>query len=858
MKKEYLQIILLIAVFMLNSTTAYSEHLGYRHGERVSDEKNLVDESQVWSICHSSSRVFFATNDGLFVYDGARLIRHYDSRVIVLHDIKYDEKTGRIYSAGNNGFGWWEEDMPGHYIYHSVVSDNYSVHNQDFWRIGLTAEGKVYFQNFSRICVFDPADGEIIEILPASHFRFMHEVNGQIFVQDGQDLCLINPAGSLLPIGKTEDRIMNIVSCGNKLILALERTGLMELRGGKLTALDSSTNKVLSRLKIFSLASFDNSHVMVGTTQGGCFIVGSDGTLQMDSYRSPEFSNATILSMSRDFNGDIWLGMEAGIARIDGSSQDYYLQDSRLGRVHGVVPVGEGRLLIGTNKGAFLIKDNAILPIEGISGSVWNVYVFEGIPYIAHDLGLYTLDGNFRAHPVFMDSGVWSMVQCNRDRSTIVCGTYNGLALFRIANGKVSFVSMIKNYGELCRNIDIDDTDRIWIRDWRMGFICLTIDYDRKEVTDRRNHELVKKESDFIFSATLDNRLLFFRNREGYSINPVTSELERDTRADEDLSAFERSYGDPSGRGKSTKPFPVGENTYAFGLLNGIRTCYGPRIINESLTVPVIELLGTRQSRSMYVTGNRIRVPYNMNTVKIYAAGNFNNNAAEVSTDNAPGVWSPVNLNQPIQVSSLPFGNHTISLRLKDSPDISCSLALRVLRPWYLTGYAIAGYMVIILLIAYGIRAYYKREEKETRERTQLKSDLKSKTKELANITFNNAQRNVWLNEIKDSLSDPDKASKDTARLIDSFLEDESDWEKSEEYFNVIYDGLLDKLKNTYPGISKTDMKLCVYTKLNLSTKEIANLMNISVRSVEMARYRLRKRLNLPAGQSINYLLKDL
>ena len=53
-------------------------------------------------------------------------------------------------------------------------------------------------------------------------------------------------------------------------------------------------------------------------------------------------------------------------------------------------------------------------------------------------------------------------------------------------------------------------------------------------------------------------------------------------------------------------------------------------------------------------------------------------------------------------------------------------------------------------------------------------------------------------------------------------------------------------------------MKLCVYTKLNLSTKEIANLMNISVRSVEMARYRLRKRLNLPAGQSINELLKKL
>ena len=53
-------------------------------------------------------------------------------------------------------------------------------------------------------------------------------------------------------------------------------------------------------------------------------------------------------------------------------------------------------------------------------------------------------------------------------------------------------------------------------------------------------------------------------------------------------------------------------------------------------------------------------------------------------------------------------------------------------------------------------------------------------------------------------------------------------------------------------------MKLCVYTKLNLSTKEIADLMNISVRSVEMARYRLRKRLGLPPGENIRDFVKDL
>ncbi len=134
-----------------------------------------------------------------------------------------------------------------------------------------------------------------------------------------------------------------------------------------------------------------------------------------------------------------------------------------------------------------------------------------------------------------------------------------------------------------------------------------------------------------------------------------------------------------------------------------------------------------------------------------------------------------------------------------------------------------------------------------------MKADLKSKSKELANINFNNAERNRQLHEIKSMLTD-----RKTVALIDRYLADESDWEKSEEYFNVIYDGLLEKLKAMYPGISKTDMKICVYTKLNLSTKEIADIMSISVRSVEMARYRLRKRLGLPPGQDIGEMLKGL
>ena len=197
------------------------------------------------------------------------------------------------------------------------------------------------------------------------------------------------------------------------------------------------------------------------------------------------------------------------------------------------------------------------------------------------------------------------------------------------------------------------------------------------------------------------------------------------------------------------------------------------------------------------------------------------------------------------------FGKHNIEFRVPDSTQINCTVRLYVSRPWYLAGWAIGAYILLLVGFSFGLREYYQRQATKEKERIQLKEDLKAKSKELANINFNNAKRNRQLNEIKAMLTD-----RKTVALIDGYLADESDWEKSEEYFNVIYDGLLEKLKDQYPGISKTDMKICVYTQLNLSTKEIADIMNISVRSVEMARYRLRKRLGLPPGQDISDMLK--
>ena len=785
---------------------------------------------------------------------------------ITLRALLYDKGSKRLYSAGSNGFGWWEHNEFGAMEYVSIVGMDHSMLNQDFWKICTDGSGQIYFQSTGRICIYDPSSGNIRTLLPSTQFRYMHGVMPEVFVQDGDDLCRISADCAEEKICRVTDRIMNMVRCGGRTVAALERTGLMWLDGSSLRPLDTKANGILSSAKILSLSLYDGAHMLIGTTSGGFFVADAAGHLCNDLIPIQQRDYPSVLSVARDANGDIWLGTEAGVSRIDGSSRSFFLEDSRLGRVRGVVSIRKGCLLIGSNKGAFIYKDGTVSPVPGTTGSVWNLAKIDGVCYIAHDLGLFMLNSSDEAVPVYRKSGVMSIVRCNTDKQCFLCGTYNGLALFRQTGDRPEFVSLVDNYDGFCRNMHLDDRDNLWIRDSHKGYIRLTLNADRTSVTERRDYDLKQNDSDHIHYIELGGEGLFCCNREAYSID-TAGDLARNLAGDKLLAEFENIYGETAAERNATGPFPLENGCYATGLLGGVRFCYGPRNICQTLYISQIDVLGTRKRQSIAIGDGRARIPYDMNTVRIYLAGNLNGSQIECKMDDKPGRWVQARIGTPVQISALRFGNHDILFRIPGSQAAAATLKLHILRPWYLTIWAFAGYLVILLLLVFIIREYSLRQARKEQERVRLKADLKRKSEELANITFNSAQRKNQLNEIKKMLTSADvvhrpsevaRVSRETVNQIDRYLLDESDWEKSEEYFNIIYDGLLDKLKSSYPGISKTDMKICVYTKLNLSTKEIADIMNISARSVEMARYRLRKRLGLPPGEDIAAFVKNL
>ncbi|MGO3307721.1 MAG: helix-turn-helix transcriptional regulator, partial [Sphingobacterium sp.] len=138
--------------------------------------------------------------------------------------------------------------------------------------------------------------------------------------------------------------------------------------------------------------------------------------------------------------------------------------------------------------------------------------------------------------------------------------------------------------------------------------------------------------------------------------------------------------------------------------------------------------------------------------------------------------------------------------------------------------------------------------------------------RELANSALNIVYKNEMLNTLHQELrtlndSSGNKLSSDQLRRVNKLIEeahnDDRDWDIFEKSFNEAHENFFKKLKAEYPALVPNDLKLCAYLRLNMSSKEIASLLNISIRGVEIRRYRLRKKLNLQTSKNLSEFLLE-
>ncbi len=88
-------------------------------------------------------------------------------------------------------------------------------------------------------------------------------------------------------------------------------------------------------------------------------------------------------------------------------------------------------------------------------------------------------------------------------------------------------------------------------------------------------------------------------------------------------------------------------------------------------------------------------------------------------------------------------------------------------------------------------------------------------------------------------------------KTVDAELNNKEEWDKFASHFDTVHENYLQKLKESYPQLTYGDLKLCALLRLGMSSKEIAGVLNISLKGVEVGRYRLRKKLNIGEEESL-------
>lgn len=146
--------------------------------------------------------------------------------------------------------------------------------------------------------------------------------------------------------------------------------------------------------------------------------------------------------------------------------------------------------------------------------------------------------------------------------------------------------------------------------------------------------------------------------------------------------------------------------------------------------------------------------------------------------------------------------------------------------------------------------AQQARYEKLELEQEQLQQTLEHKQRELASQVLHMQQKNAVLQQLKDGLlpiqadqQHPKMAS--LLRLIDQHLGSNKEWDLFLQAFRSIHSSFLEKLQALSADLTSGELRLASLLRMNLSSKEIANLLNITDEGVKKARYRLRKKIGL-------------
>lgn len=556
--------------------------------------------------------------------------------------------------------------------------------------------------------------------------------------------------------------------------------------------------------------------------------------------------------------------------------------------------------------------------IEGTAGQVWELYVLNNqYLFCGHHFGAFLIQGD-KAEKISDTLGAWAFKPIPNHSDLLLQGNYSGFLILENTNGHWQVRNKVDGFENSSRFFEINNQNQVWVNHEYKGVFKLKFNDSLTQVikldTEKtlpfgENSSLINYKNNMLYSSEKGiyryNQSVKKFQKDTLLSRIITETHQSDMRVTTDhagelwlFSANQMSYikNDdvtnhpiinnipiPAQLRKGVSGFEnisfIAPSTYILGTANGFITLDLNKIHHKTentihLNSVTLKSIKDKITPQILDSNGEFEYKYGMITFK-YATPEYEKYLDikyQYLLEGHTNKWSKWTTTPQVTFENLTFGNYSFKVRAKIGNHLSKNTAtysFTVNRPWYFTNTAIALYVILLLVVIFITHKAYKRHYNKKFEKEQLESeqlimqmkneklnqDIESKNRELAISTMSIIKKNKVLNKIKKEIKNADNIA--AIKLIDNNINDNKDWSFFEKAFNNADKDFFGKIKTEHPDLTPNDLRFCAYLRLNLSSKEMAPLLNISTKSVETKRYRLRKKLGLDHDDSlVNYMLK--
>lgn len=729
---------------------------------------------------------------------------------------------------------------------------------------------------------------------------------------------------------------------GGGLIFVTRQNGLFRLKDGVLTVENLPFSEALCNSIVYTAAA-DSSTIAFGTVTNGVYILNRKNGEWFNVNTGAGLGNNTVLGLRFDNTGNIWACLDNGIAYINLSSAEMELFGKN--EIYGTgyaSALWKDRLYLGTNQGLFsapypLRADVQYRRVTDKLSQIWNLCEYDGSLFCCHDGGVFIMYEDGDTDDIRL-GGAWKLESPAGRPELLVGSGYDRFFVLKKSAGRWRLSHFIKDTGISSKAFCFDKKGRMWLSHWIKGLSRLSFDKDYTTILSNEhfgtgqgfptasNNIPNKLDGTIVFSTeggfysydeSIQKAVPVDSLNSRFSFTPIVTTVLRLPDGDDFYSSgslqalgYENEEGVFEIDSLSLKYLvgkrPLGfestlyldEDKLLLNTENGFSLISTDLIKNrESKDIPLIIRAVTSMNGAeehvimqnysaaplpeitLSPEQTTLRFSFRMVEQRMSDAVTYSCLLEGYDSD-----WSRQGFSSTKEYTRLPWGNYIFKVRAYNvitGQTVQTQMDFRIRRPWYLSRWAAAGYMILLGLLVLAAettaRRLYRRrlaevtakKEKELEEK-RMKEGLLTKANELATSTMNLLRKNEELIDIQEGLGKVEsmvRSGEKPERIlvqisgirdgIDSNIRHDEDWKRFEKNFDIVYDEYLTRLGNTFPELTLGDKKLCAYLKMGLSSKEIAPLMNLTFRSVEMTRYRLRKKLCLSRSQNlIDFLQK--